>query len=86
MLFGKLLPTGTGKSLLLREIIRELNRRGSKVMVTASTGRAALNIRGKTLHSFAGGVFRGTFELKSLITWVLHRRWFGEPACEPFNL
>lgn len=49
---------GTGKSVLLREIIRELRRKHSKspdaVAVTASTGIAACNIGGVTIHSFAG--------------------------------
>ncbi|TKY85837.1 hypothetical protein EX895_005378 [Sporisorium graminicola] len=49
---------GTGKSVLLREIIRELRRKHAKrpesVAVTASTGIAACNIGGVTIHSFAG--------------------------------
>lgn len=46
---------GTGKSLLLREIITFLRANpGKHVDVTASTGIAALNIGGRTLHSFAG--------------------------------
>ena len=45
---------GTGKSVLLRAIIRELRRAGKKVAVTATTGIAALGIKGQTLHSFAG--------------------------------
>ncbi|QRV89235.1 ATP-dependent DNA helicase PIF1 [Ceratobasidium sp. AG-Ba] len=45
---------GTGKSVLLREIIRQLQNEGKNVAVTASTGIAAINIGGKTLHSFAG--------------------------------
>ena len=49
---------GTGKSVLLREIIRELRRkfvkRPESVAVTASTGIAACNIGGVTIHSFAG--------------------------------
>ncbi|KAG2183553.1 hypothetical protein INT43_006559, partial [Umbelopsis isabellina] len=46
---------GTGKSVLLREIIAHLRRRlGDSVAVTASTGIAACNINGMTLHSFAG--------------------------------
>ncbi|KAG9090423.1 hypothetical protein FRC07_012113, partial [Ceratobasidium sp. 392] len=44
----------TGKSVLLREIIRQLKKRNMRVAVTASTGIAAINIGGKTLHSFAG--------------------------------
>ncbi|EDO16101.1 hypothetical protein Kpol_1001p13 [Vanderwaltozyma polyspora DSM 70294] len=47
---------GTGKSVLLREMIKALrNKYGhEKVAVTASTGLAACNIGGITVHSFAG--------------------------------
>lgn len=49
---------GTGKSVLLREIIKEMRYKHKKdpdhVAVTASTGLAACNIGGVTLHSFAG--------------------------------
>ena len=49
---------GTGKSVLLREIIKKMRdkykREASHVAVTASTGLAACNIGGITLHSFAG--------------------------------
>lgn len=50
---------GTGKSVLLRRIIVELRKKHKKlgpqvVSVTASTGLAACNIGGMTLHSFAG--------------------------------
>lgn len=49
---------GTGKSVLLREIITDLRKLHQKdresVAVTASTGLAACNIGGVTLHSFAG--------------------------------
>jgi ATP-dependent DNA helicase PIF1 len=52
---------GTGKSVLLREIIRALKKKwagkGDAVAVTASTGIAACNIGGITIHSF-GGEFR----------------------------
>jgi ATP-dependent DNA helicase PIF1 len=56
---------GTGKSFLLRQIIRELSDEYSdkEVAVTASTGIAALNIGGQTIHSFAGiGLARGERE------------------------
>ncbi|KAK7196601.1 DNA repair and recombination helicase protein PIF7 [Novymonas esmeraldas] len=43
---------GTGKSHLLRTIIRALPV--SSTFVTATTGIAALNLSGSTLHSFAG--------------------------------
>ncbi|CAK7913134.1 ATP-dependent DNA helicase Pif1p [[Candida] anglica] len=47
---------GTGKSVLLRSIIKSLKRKYNEgeVAVTASTGLAACNIGGITLHSFAG--------------------------------
>jgi ATP-dependent DNA helicase PIF1 len=50
--------SGTGKSVLLKEIIRTMKRKhaksGDAVAVTASTGLAACNIGGMTIHSFAG--------------------------------
>lgn len=53
-----LTPAGTGKSVLLREIISGLRkkfiREPDRVAVTASTGLAACNIGGVTIHSFAG--------------------------------
>ena len=51
---------GTGKSVLMRQIIAKLRDKFSgkhdigAVAVTASTGLAACNIEGSTLHSFAG--------------------------------
>lgn len=49
---------GTGKSVLMREIIKQLRNKYKKeqdrVAITASTGLAACNIGGVTLHSFAG--------------------------------
>ena len=51
-------PAGTGKSVLLKKIIRSLAtkylRESKCVGVTASTGLAAHNIGGTTLHRFAG--------------------------------
>ena len=49
---------GTGKSVLMRQIIQKLKDKHQKdiasVAVTASTGLAACNIEGSTIHSFAG--------------------------------
>lgn len=49
---------GTGKSVLMRAIIEKLRtvykREPDRVAVTASTGLAACNIGGVTLHSFSG--------------------------------
>ena len=50
--------SGTGKSVLLREIIKSLRKKFRKVddavAITASTGIAACNVGGVTLHSFGG--------------------------------
>ncbi|KAI0724207.1 hypothetical protein C8T65DRAFT_733856 [Cerioporus squamosus] len=46
---------GTGKSVLMREIIKHFGGRPSnRLGVTASTGIASINIGGCTLHSWAG--------------------------------
>ncbi|GAA6060678.1 hypothetical protein JCM10212_005060 [Sporobolomyces blumeae] len=68
---------GTGKSVLLREIIASLKRkhRGNTdaVAVTASTGMAACNIGGTTIHSFAG-IGIGAEPAKQLIDKVKKNR------------
>lgn len=46
---------GTGKSFLVKRMIEELRKKEKMVVVTASTGIAAVNIGGTTLHSFVGG-------------------------------
>lgn len=46
---------GVGKSFLLRHIVKALGRRSIEVLVTASTGRASLELHdGRTLHSAFG--------------------------------
>jgi ATP-dependent DNA helicase PIF1 len=45
---------GTGKSMLLRKLISRPHVAKFEMAVTASTGLAAHNIQGITLHSFAG--------------------------------
>lgn len=61
---------GTGKSVLLREIIKCLrvqhNTQPDRVAVTASTGLAACNVSGVTLHSFAG-IGLGKEEIPELV-------------------
>jgi ATP-dependent DNA helicase PIF1 len=61
---------GTGKSVLMRAIIAELRkkhlREPDRVAVTASTGLAACNIGGVTLHSF-GGIGLGKDDVPALV-------------------
>ncbi|PBP27870.1 DNA repair and recombination protein pif1 [Diplocarpon rosae] len=61
---------GTGKSVLMRAIIAELRkkymREPDRIAVTASTGLAACNIGGVTLHSF-GGIGLGKEEVPVLV-------------------
>jgi len=65
---------GTGKSVLLREIVhwcREYYPGENSVAVTASTVIAAMNIGGCTVHAWAGiGLGKGTAEfLAEKIIW-----------------
>jgi ATP-dependent DNA helicase PIF1 len=66
---------GTGKSVLMREIIKQLRTKYRKepdrVAVTASTGLAACNIEGVTLHSFAG-IGLGKEPVPELVKKVSH--------------
>jgi ATP-dependent DNA helicase PIF1 len=61
---------GTGKSVLMRSIIAELRkqyvREPDRIAVTASTGLAACNIGGVTLHSF-GGIGLGKEDVPTLV-------------------
>ena len=53
---------GCGKSFLLRQMIERLRQKDIEYFVTASTGIAAVNIGGTTIHSFAGiGIFESGF-------------------------
>ena len=69
--------TGTGKSVLLVEIIKALRDKYKKepdrVAVTASTGLAACNIGGVTLHSF-GGIGLGKEPVPELIRKIQYNR------------
>lgn len=56
---------GTGKSFVLKRIISILRNKGLSVVVTASTGCAAVAIQGCTIHS-ASGVGLGLESLKDL--------------------
>ena len=45
---------GTGKTMLLKEIVKECRARGKNIAVSAPTGVAAKNAEGQTLHSLLG--------------------------------
>lgn len=66
---------GTGKSVLLKAIIKQLKKMhgAGQVAVTASTGLAACNIGGITVHSFAG-IGLGKGELNDLLKVVRRNR------------
>ncbi|GMG42134.1 unnamed protein product [Ambrosiozyma monospora] len=66
---------GTGKSYLLKKLIRLLQSRYGKsaVAVTASTGLAATNIEGTTIFRFAG-IGLGTGKTESLVGRVKKSR------------
>ncbi len=72
---------GTGKTVLLTEIIKKLRDDLEKfIAITASTGIASVHIGGSTLHSFAGS-YRAALCRSSILTWLLPGVGLGsEPA------
>jgi ATP-dependent DNA helicase PIF1 len=71
---------GTGKSVVLRKLVKKLQHvYGDKVGITASTGMAACNISGSTVHKFLGiGIGQGSaFEISKRIkrNQMVMRRW-----------
>jgi len=67
--------TGTGKSVLLREIIKIFGETPSKLGITASTGIASVNIGGTTIHSWAG-IGLGQESAKNLVGKILGQSKF----------
>lgn len=83
-------PAGTGKSVLMRAIINQLRakfaRDRERVAVTASTGLAACNIGGITLHSFSGRLLTHNTEHVATLVWpavliVWNRHWPWKGRC-----
>lgn len=63
---------GTGKTALVEQLVDALEQKKRKVQRTATTGIAAVALRGKTLHSFCGlGLGRG--DLESILRRVAQR-------------
>ena len=70
---------GSGKSYLLKRIVRTLRRQGKEVAVCAPTGLAACNIGGVTIHKYAG--FMAGDEdtpLQELVSRTRMRKVFAE--------
>jgi len=58
---------GVGKSFLVEQMVKHLNGAGERVVqITASTGIAAVNVGGCTIHSFAG-ILLGNKDVAALI-------------------
>jgi ATP-dependent DNA helicase PIF1 len=76
------LQTGTGKSVLLRAIIDHFGGGPSnRLAITASTGIAAVNIGGCTLHSWAGIGLGKESETK-----LYYKLWNCEPVKDRWQL
>lgn len=71
-------PGGVGKSFVLKAIIEEFTARKRAFRVAASTGVAALNIGGSTIHSLLGtNIKHNVNEIKPLIgTRTFHKAQF----------
>lgn len=66
---------GTGKSFTLKEVIRWALKEGKKIGVTATTGSAAILIRGTTVHSFLG-IGLGTKSPEYLADFIKSKKKF----------
>lgn len=53
---------GTGKSYVVKSITQALSKRNRRFALTSSTGVSAMNIGGRTIHSFLGTRNFGTIE------------------------
>ena len=62
-------PGGCGKSFLIEHVKDFLTKKGKKVAVTALTGKAAVLIGGRTIHSWAG-IQTGTKTVGELYTMI----------------
>lgn len=66
-------PAGTGKSFLIHNIHRAMLANKKKVAITATTGAAAVLIKGSTLHSYLG-IGLGQLPVDSLVNKILSKK------------
>jgi len=64
---------GTGKTLLIRDLVQSANHNGRKIQVCAMTGCAALllNCNARTIHSWSG-IKLGKGELNSIVESIIY--------------
>ena len=70
-------PAGTGKSYLINQILETGKILNKNVAITAMTGCAAWNIKGKTLHSWAG-IGTGEKNTESLLKNIIKNKKIKE--------
>jgi len=70
---------GVGKSLLIERIVRQFEKLSKNIAITATTGRAAVNINGTTLHFYAGiGIAEESLKMllrKAETSQKIHDAW-----------
>ena len=73
---------GTGKTFTLKRLARAMQSMRIPYVMTASTGRAALNIGGQTIHSFSGAGI-GDEDLSVYIAKVTKSPWYKKAWNRP---
>jgi ATP-dependent DNA helicase PIF1 len=73
---------GTGKTFTLKRLMMVMDRMYIPYVMTASTGRAALNIGGQTIHSFSGAGIGDQYP-ELYIKKVCGSRWYRKAWRRP---
>jgi hypothetical protein len=71
-------PAGTGKSFIMKMIVEMLKGGGRRAVRTASTGTAAINIGGSTIHSFTGIGINDNIRPGTLTRWRQQKNYVWE--------
>ncbi|KAM0796866.1 hypothetical protein BDR22DRAFT_499082 [Usnea florida] len=72
---------GCGKSTVLKHFIPLLRREGKKVDVLAPTGKAALEVNGRTIHRYAGWVPRSLGQPLGILKSKACGKKYGREPC-----